>query len=153
VSAGEPTRRRVGRVIVLDPVGAVLLFEGRDVTRPDRGTWWFTPGGGADPGESTAEAARRELHEETGLELAVLGPVAHERRTAFEFEGEQIEQHETFFVARVERFTPVADGWTALERRSVLGHRWWTHHELATTDAVVYPGELSELVAGLVDPD
>ena len=34
---------------------------------PDRGSWWFTPGGGLDPGESHRDGAVRELFEETGL--------------------------------------------------------------------------------------
>jgi 8-oxo-dGTP pyrophosphatase MutT (NUDIX family) len=35
------------------------------------GDWaWTSPGGGREPGESPAACARRELREETGLELA-----------------------------------------------------------------------------------
>jgi len=35
---------------------------------------WSTVGGGVEPGESPAEAAKREVREETGLEIEV-GPV------------------------------------------------------------------------------
>jgi 8-oxo-dGTP pyrophosphatase MutT (NUDIX family) len=34
---------------------------------------WLQPGGHIDPGESPAEAARREAHEETGLHVAFVG--------------------------------------------------------------------------------
>ena len=67
-------------MVLVSTDGRVLLFRGGDPGRPERGTWWVTPGGGTDPGESTAEAARRELLEETGLDVATeaLGAVRDE---------------------------------------------------------------------------
>jgi len=145
-----PLDRIAGRVLVVDEVGAVLLFRGRDVTRPDLAPWWFTPGGGADPGESTADAARRELREETGLVAGPLGAAVHHRSTEFVFEGQPIRQTEEFFLLRTTRFAPVADGWNDTERRSLLGHRWWEVGELAATDEVVYPERLDRLLTTLL---
>jgi 8-oxo-dGTP pyrophosphatase MutT (NUDIX family) len=79
MSAEAPIPRTAGRVIVVDREGRVLLFRGGDPARPRDGTWWFTPGGGADPGESVEEAARRELFEETGLAVEKLGRVVATR--------------------------------------------------------------------------
>jgi ADP-ribose pyrophosphatase YjhB (NUDIX family) len=51
------------RVVVRDGEGRILLVrqrhEGRDI--------WMLPGGGIEEGENAAEAAARELFEETGL--------------------------------------------------------------------------------------
>jgi 8-oxo-dGTP pyrophosphatase MutT (NUDIX family) len=68
-------RRKVGprpllmvgaAVLVVDDRGRVLLLE-----RSDNGCWG-PPGGALEPGESLEAAARREVREETGLELGDL---------------------------------------------------------------------------------
>ena len=65
LSPGSPsTRARVAaRVLVVGPDRAVLLFRGSDPARPAAGTWWFTPGGGVDSGETIDEGERYHQHE------------------------------------------------------------------------------------------
>ena len=54
-------------------------------------------------------------------------------------------QHEDFFVVRTARFEPIRDGWTEVELRSVLGHRWWSVDDLVGTYEVVYPEQLGRV--------
>lgn len=56
--------------VVLRGDQVLLVQRGKD---PDRGLWGF-PGGGVEWGETVAEAALRELQEETGVRAAP-GPV------------------------------------------------------------------------------
>ncbi|GAA3746191.1 hypothetical protein GCM10022239_22200 [Leifsonia bigeumensis] len=124
----------------------MLLFRGRDASAPDRGSWWFTPGGGLDAGESPREAALREVREETGLALSsVSGPV-FEQEIDFAFEDIQLHQYEQFFVAWVTAFDVTHDGGTELEKRSMLESRWWSLAELEATTETIYPAVLAELV-------
>jgi 8-oxo-dGTP diphosphatase len=64
---------RLGSAVIVVSDGHVLL--GRRAKDPNRGKW-VLPGGGVRPFESIAEAGRRELLEETGLEIEVGGVVA-----------------------------------------------------------------------------
>jgi hypothetical protein len=50
-------------------------------------------------------------------------------------------------VAHVDAFEPTTTGWTELERRALLGLRWWTVDDLRATDETVYPATLADLVA------
>jgi len=138
--------RLAARVLILDAAGRVLLFRGGDPARPQDGEWWFTPGGGVEPGESLAAAARREIHEETGYQLDELGPVVLSRQARFSFEGQEYDQTEHYFRVRVGHTEVDYSGWTETERRTVRTHRWWTAEELRATDETVYPANLIDFV-------
>jgi 8-oxo-dGTP pyrophosphatase MutT (NUDIX family) len=64
----SPAILRLASVLLVNQDGAVLLQLREPDARmdPDR---WGLPGGHVEPGEDPALAARRELHEETGLRV------------------------------------------------------------------------------------
>jgi 8-oxo-dGTP pyrophosphatase MutT (NUDIX family)/catechol 2,3-dioxygenase-like lactoylglutathione lyase family enzyme len=139
--------REAARVLLLDEDGRVLLIEGSDPAAPELGTWWITPGGGLEAGESAEAAAVREVWEETGLELfSVHGPV-HRRSATFDFDGLRIEQREQYFTARVPHFTATGTALTDLERRATIGMRWWTLDDIRSSQERVFPENLADLVA------
>ena len=64
-------RRRIGGVRVLClSQDQILLVRHEDPTTGE--TYWVLPGGGREPGESFAEAAAREVREETGVAVRIL---------------------------------------------------------------------------------
>src|SRR5690606_28107491 len=52
--------RRAARVILLDDADRLLLVRGHDAGETSR-SWWFTVGGGLEPGEDVRAGALREL--------------------------------------------------------------------------------------------
>lgn len=143
-----PELRQAGRVLLVDADRRVLLFRGGDPSLPAAGTWWFTPGGGLDPDESFAQAAARELAEETGLGVRAeaLGPVVHTRTAEFRWNGGHYLQSEEYFLVRVDSHQVETSGLSPLEQSSFVEHRWWSLAELAQTEDVVHPGDLVEVL-------
>jgi ADP-ribose pyrophosphatase YjhB (NUDIX family) len=144
---GGATPRVAVRVVLIDRNGRTLLFRGGDPHRPEDGTWWFTPGGGVEGDETLPETARREVREETGVDVVEFGDPVHRRQTRFDFEGTSYDQVEHYFVARVDLLEPDVSGWTDVERRVVLEHRWWTLDDVRSTRETIYPEQLAEILA------
>jgi 8-oxo-dGTP pyrophosphatase MutT (NUDIX family) len=150
---GLVSRRTSARVVLLDEDGCVLLFCGSDPAVGDGPAplWWFTVGGAVQQGETLAEAAVRELEEETGLRVDphdMIGPVWR-RDAVIDFNGSVIRSEEMFFVHRTQRFEPSEVGRTGLERAYIHGHRWCDATmigELVAKGETVYPLQLAELL-------
>jgi 8-oxo-dGTP pyrophosphatase MutT (NUDIX family) len=150
VNVPAPARREAGRVLVLDPAGRVLLLQGFDPAVPER-RFWFTIGGGADPGETLVQAAARELREESGIvaDPAALGQPVWRRTARFSYDGQPYEQREEYFVYRAGQVTVSLAGLEPAEQETVTAHRWWSVAELESTTELFVPPELPRLLRGL----
>jgi 8-oxo-dGTP pyrophosphatase MutT (NUDIX family) len=142
--------RRAARVVLVDHADRILLLRGCDPARPGP-RWWFTPGGGLNPGESTADGAVRELFEETGLRVTPgeLGEPVWHQVTRFSFDNRQYRQEQDFYLVRVAEWQVDTAGFNAEERATIDEHRWWSAAELDATDEIVYPENLADLVRRL----
>lgn len=141
------THRRAARVLLVDDARRVLLFAGSDPARPEH-RYWFTPGGGLGPGETAAAGAARELAEETGLRIATteLGEPVWRETVEFSFDGIAYRQEQEFFLLRVSAWAVDTAGFDAVERVSILGHRWWPIPELSVTTDRYYPADLPDVL-------
>ncbi|BCA60384.1 NUDIX hydrolase [Sphingomonas sp. HMP6] len=135
--------RPAARILLLDPDDRVLLFR---FNPDDRPPFWCTPGGALDPGESYCQAARRELREETGLDLDC-GPEILQRTVDFvTIEGVPVTADERYFLIRSESADIDTGGHTALEQRVMTRWRWFDRATLRALDEPYFPEDLAALL-------
>ena len=104
-------------------------------------------GGAVDPGESYAEAARRELWEEVGLDRDC-GPEVARRIAEFRtFEGVEVTADERYFRLDIDAHAVSAGALTALEQQVLDRWHWFTPAEIAACEEALYPADLVEMLA------
>jgi 8-oxo-dGTP pyrophosphatase MutT (NUDIX family) len=141
----QPSARRSARVILADDADRLLLFESEG--------FWFTPGGGIEPGETIEQAATRELWEETGLLIPPdrLGPVVAETSGYADLGFAEGLFHDLFYFPRAPGgFCVDISRWQPDEASTMSGHRWWTVAEVEAAPKIVFPFELAPLARDLL---
>lgn len=140
--AGRETGEAVriaARVVLLHSSGAVLLQLHDRPHEPH----WACPGGGIELGEDARAGARRELAEETGRDDPP-GEELWQWRHRFDFAGEPVTQHETYYLARTtNRDIPRArpdpeDG--------IVVRAWKTPDDIRRLTEPVWPPDLADRI-------
>ena len=152
----EPMRRRPSsRLLVIDRDNRVLLFRFVFKSGPLAGqNYWATPGGALEAGESFADAARRELFEETGILRDAVGQEVAEREFVLQlYDGEYVIAEERFFLVPVSSQSVSRDHWSPVEIEVMSDHRWWSVEELTSTSEAVFPETLVAILASIDQAD
>lgn len=147
--------RDTARALVLDPQDRVLLIAyeaARDVDplRPGLRTFWFTPGGGLDPGEDHETALRRELDEEIGRGDGAIGPWIAQREKPFLLFRQQRFVRERHYLVRLPDDRIDTARLAETEDNPVLAVRWWSLAELLTTTDWIEPQGFAALAKRVV---
>ena len=142
--SSQTVPRPVARVLLIDSKDRVLLFR----SELAYGTFWITPGGGVDPGETYEQAAHRELWEETGLKGAELSACIWTVRFTFPYEDRFYDQTERYYLARCDPFEIDSTNWLPGERVEIQQHRWWSLDQITASPAEPFrPQHLGQLLS------
>jgi 8-oxo-dGTP diphosphatase len=144
--------RPAARILLTNPLGQVLLF------RFDHGkgalagrSYWATPGGGLEHGESYEQAAIRELREETGICIADPGPVIAERQIILQLsDGDYVLEEERYFHVSVPTDSISVAGWSDDEVECTTAYHWWCCADLETTREAISPENLLSILRGKI---
>jgi 8-oxo-dGTP pyrophosphatase MutT (NUDIX family) len=143
--------RNAVRLVVLDACDRILLLHIRDASNPAFGTAWELPGGGIEAGETYAEAAVRELREETGIgiNLDYVTAPKWRREVAYTYRGARRVQHECIVAVRLHDPAPLLVNNHAgvdFESDDLLARKWWSIREIAASEERFYPRSLPALL-------
>jgi 8-oxo-dGTP diphosphatase len=129
--------------MLFDELGDVLLI--RFVVPREDGefVFWALPGGEIEPGETEVGAAVREVREELGLDVDVVGPVYCDRNQ-FLHQGEMQDNTDFLFCAKCGREEPRLIGVTDDEKEIMREIRWWSEMEIASSRERIFPENLAE---------
>ncbi len=146
-------RRPAARVVLLDRQCRIFLMHAEDPADPRKPPWWEIPGGGVSPGESSEDAARRELEEEAGITEVEVGPCIWTQHVEFDFGGLHFDSRERIHVAWCDGGEWDPQGLESLEAAAFMGARWWTLDDLLASDVPVLPARLREFLPAIVAGD
>ncbi len=144
--------RNCARMIVISPDREILMVkyetnESINPARPDLLTYWVTPGGGVDNGEGFEETAKRELEEETGIDVTGVCPWVWSREERLYDPNDWSElalYHERYFVTWLEVKPSTLRNRTCDE--PIVALRWWSTDEMRSSEEVFLPPGFPDLV-------
>lgn len=138
--------RQTARVVPVAPDGQVMLLRGE----PQEGrAHWFTIGGALEAGETPAQAAVRELFEETGIRVLAdaLGEPFYVGPHVFVYGGRRYEMLAHFFALPLDPSVELTfDG---LEPGEIVEEHAWGHAREFALDGASEPPLLGFLEAAV----
>ncbi len=147
----ELKKRKVARVLLLNDKDEVLLVRHTvDMAAPNPDdihakNYWLPPGGGLEPNESFEEGARRELMEETGIEIACVEQRLLTRDFESIYDGKPVLIETQIFFARTGgRSSPKHNN--VMLDEAIAEVKWWPISEINSSSESFFPAMIADLL-------
>lgn len=141
-------------LVHIKPTG--LLTTEDDVATP-KTSFWITPGGSIEPGETQRSALIREIQEETGITESaieqIFEPAAWYSELVLTYKGVPTLFKESFFLVKVTDGSSATHEYNPDEEEKQFIHElhWWNIQELLSSQEQFFPVGLPKLVAELLE--
>lgn len=142
--------RKSSRLVIVNEKGHLLLFLYHD---EHQGPFWATAGGELKEGETYIDAAKRELYEETGLELEI-GDLLTERDEIYPVArsapARWLEKY--YLVLCPDNKEVYAAEWTEEEQSTIQKWQWWSLDEMLNSSSHSFKPEwLPQLLSAVLE--
>ena len=146
------------RLVLMNDQKRVLLLKIEDnepvySDQPESNIFWVTPGGGVEYGETFQQALVREAWEEVGLQLTETGFCVWTEDPVREFADEIVRFNTRYYFIHVPTHRVEQSNLTPLEEDVFRGYHWWSLEEMHSTNDILLPPGLPDLIAPLVSGD
>ena len=143
--------RKSARLILVDAAARLLLFRYADEHRPP---FWATAGGELQGAESYRDAARRELREETGLDLPIGSELRRRESVYAVARSTPARWLERYYLIRCPHGVAIRTaGWTDEEQATIQTWRWWSLQAMRRESMGTFaPSWLPDLLAAVLRP-
>lgn len=142
--------RKSSRAILINSENKILLFKFKFPEIQGEKVLWVTPGGGVEEDENFEQALKRELFEETGLILNLIGPWIWTKEVVFKGKRGDFVSYERYYLVKSDNTNISFENMTLNEVKTLNGFKWWSIDEILSSSEEFFTTQIGSLLLEVI---